>query len=46
MQDSVSNPVTIHFVPAAPQIAGLKQKKTNKRQLEMTQTPVLRALAQ
>jgi hypothetical protein len=46
MQDSVNNPVTLHFAPATPQIAGLKQKKTNKRQLKKTQTPVLSALAQ
>jgi hypothetical protein len=46
MQDSVSNPATIHFAPATPQIAGLKQKKTNKRQLKKKQTAVLSALAQ
>jgi hypothetical protein len=47
MQDSVNNPVTIHFAPAAPQILpASKQKKTNKRQLKKAQTPVLSALAQ
>jgi hypothetical protein len=46
MQDSVNNPVTIPFSVAAPQIAALKPKMTNKRQLKKTRMRVLSALTE